>query len=163
MTQISSSLNGAIGSPLTGVFLLAGLIPFSNVYGAFFGMISGLAFGLFLSYGAFIVKPEYPKLSVNSECYKNLTESTIYINITNLIDRNVLLSKDATNLTGWERIFGLSYTWYSATGILVTILVGILISLLTGGIKERPNEKLMLVYYLKKKRKTTDDVHLNKF
>jgi sodium-coupled monocarboxylate transporter 8/12 len=156
LLQISSSLNGAISAPLTGVFLLAGFIPFSNAYGAFFGMISGLAFGFFLSYGAFVIKPEYPKLPVNTECYMNMTGISHNSTISNIFETR--LGKEAINLTGWSKFFGLSYTWYSTIGIIVTILIGIIVSLATGGLRKKPSKEEKMTFELF--RKSENEIEL---
>jgi hypothetical protein len=145
-----------MGAPIIGVFLLAGLVPFSNVYGAFFGILSGFAVGAWVSFGAYALKPDYPKLPVSAECY-NITTSSF-----DLLGKDYKLGKEASNLSGFNTFYGLAFAWYATVGMLTTIIVGIIVSLITGGSKLEFNRDHMLTrcFYKKKSPQKSDEISL---
>ena len=57
LSQISTSLKGAFSSPILGLFVLGCFFTVTNRTGAVVGTICGFAFGLFISMGAYFVKP----------------------------------------------------------------------------------------------------------
>ncbi len=131
LTQISSSLNGALNSPMIGLFLLGILFKFTNKYGAAFGSLFGLFSGLWISLGAYIVQPYYPKLCVTTEFCNSTTSSLDFIP-----PCNSSLTIDSENSSqGFKHFYSMSYMWYTTFGTLNTLIVGILISCMTGGYK----------------------------
>ena len=140
LTQISSSLNGALNAPMIGLFLLGICFKFTNKYGAIIGSIFGLFSGLWISLGAYIVKPYYPKLCV----------SNLYCNVTSPIDFEsfscnstlVNIPNDSTSSNGFKHFYSMSYMWYTTFGTLNTLIIGIIISCATGGYKNFSCKKL---------------------
>lgn len=112
-------------APLIGMFFMSTMIPFINLYGLFAGATSGFLIVAWIGIGSFIVKPLYPKLPVSvAEC----------VNQTTLLDLNISnnpLSQAAMNLTGFNKIYSLSYMWLSTVGVSTTIIIGIIVSLST--------------------------------
>jgi SSS family transporter len=156
LVQISSTLNGAFNAPVIGVFVLACVFPFTNSIGAIFGLVSGFSMALWLSFGAYLKQPLYPKLNVSSECYDtNLTTlyntSILIQNATSIFLRKS--DKEAMNLFGFDRFYSISYMWFSAIGALTTLLVGIFFSLITGCNKKRVSKELILFKCLEKFQK----------
>lgn len=139
LAQISGSINGALGAPLIGLFLLASLFSFSNIYGVITGSLAGLAVSLWVSLGAFIKSPVYPKLSVgtNESCYNDISSIR---NSTNFSFK----SGEALNLDGFDKFYSISYLWYSTIGVLVCLIVGVIVSLLTKKWSSKPNEKTLV-------------------
>ena len=142
-----------MGGPIIGIFLLAGLVPFSNTYGAFFGILSGFAIGAWINFGAYFMPPLYPKLPVSAQCY-NMTASYL-----DLIGSDYKLPKAATNLSGFSVFYSLAFPWYATLGTFATLFVGILVSLVTGGSKVAFNRDHMLFRCFYKKR---DSYEFNK-
>ncbi|ESP00210.1 hypothetical protein LOTGIDRAFT_141180 [Lottia gigantea] len=111
--QASLTINGAIGAPLVGIFVLGCCFTSTNWIGALAGGISGLGIGVWLSVGAYLTEPLDFKLPTSIESCNITTNSSILI-------------------SGIEELYGISYLWFTAIGILVTIVVGVIVSLLTG-------------------------------
>ncbi len=152
--QISGALNGAIAAPLVGLFALSAIFESSNLLGACVGTISGLLIGLWLSIGQTLMKPEYVKLKVGIDCYLNETIGSMLLNKTNLKYN----TKTALNLSSFNKIYSISYMHLAIIPVIVTILVGLLVSLSTGGLKQRVEKKLLL---FRKLDDTIDDIELN--
>ena len=146
LIQINSSLNGAFIAPIIGLFILAAFFKHTNSKGAICGTIAGFATGVWISIGAYFKKPHYPKLKSSTLfCgYENLTSLYIYENYFKekfMIENNVNSSYfgksfRAQNLGGIEIIYSLSYKWYCAFGIIITLLVGSIVSCATKSSKE---------------------------
>jgi Na+/proline symporter len=128
LTQISISLNGALNTPMIGLFLLGICFKFTNKYGAIIGSLCGLFSGLWISLGAYIVKPYYPKLCVTTEyCYTNISSVNF------MPSCSPLSSHPNNSPQGFMHFYSMSYMWYTTFGILNTLIIGILVSCVTGG------------------------------
>lgn len=172
--QISGTINGALSGPIVGVFLLSSMFSFSNVYGASIGVTIGLMTGLWLSFGAFFINPRYPKLGVSTECCNtNLTclNEYFYENSTLIFNLNKH-AKEASNVYGFEKVYSISYHYFSIISIVVTIIIGILVSLITKGYKKKADRAFMLYNFtdeLPEKNKEAyesvdlDEIEFNKF
>jgi sodium-coupled monocarboxylate transporter 8/12 len=134
----NNKLQGAFNAPIIGVFLLASLFPFANKHGAKCGLIAGFSVGLWLSIGSYLNKPIYSKLDVS-------TSGCTMINTT-INDSSFLKSNgEALNLTGFNKIYSVSYLWFASIGAIVTILVGVIVSIVTGGNKKDYNQNYQKV------------------
>ena len=146
--QISGMINGAFTAPIIGLFILSSIFSFANIYGACIGTIAGLCVSIWLSFGTYLAKPKYPKLGVSRECCNS--NATIACNGSYFIENSTLLFtqnkylKEASNLIGFQKVYSISYHWYSLIPIIVTVFFGILISLATKGYKKRVARKYML-------------------
>lgn len=133
MAQISAGLNGAFNAPLVGLFLLSMFFSVTTPLGAIVGTIVGFICSAWVAFGAIIVKPIYPALNVSVElCDLNENFNTGYYS-----NRAVA----ANELTGFNKFYALSYTWYATFGILATLISGLTASLLSGGFKKSPQAK----------------------
>ena len=69
----------------------------------------------------------------------------------------------ATNLSGFNKIYSISYMWLSPIGILSTIFIGILVSLITNKIfaqfkiKEVDDSLILYRFLFSKKKKELSD------
>ena len=141
-------INGAFTAPIIGLFILSSIFSFANIYGACIGTIAGLCVSIWLSFGTYLAKPKYPKLGVSRECCNS--NATIACNGSYFIENSTLLFtqnkylKEASNLIGFQKVYSISYHWYSLIPIIVTVFFGILISLATKGYKKRVARKYML-------------------
>uniref|UniRef100_A0A8C3U8B0 Solute carrier family 5 member 8 n=1 Tax=Catharus ustulatus TaxID=91951 RepID=A0A8C3U8B0_CATUS len=135
---------GMVGGPLLGLFALGILCSFANGIGAFVGLLSGFVISLWVGIGSQI----YPPLP---ERTKPLSLSTAGCNIsTGNLTSTVFPLTTVFSTPGAERPaladnwYSLSYLYFSTLGTLVTIVVGIIISLLTGGLKQNTDPKFLL-------------------
>ncbi|NWH17452.1 SC5A8 protein, partial [Grus americana] len=144
LLQAALSIFGMVGGPLLGLFALGILFSFTNGIGAFVGLVSGFVISLWVGIGAQI----YPPLP---ERTKPLHLSTAGCNITsgNLTSTanplttvfNTPIAERPALADNW---YSLSYLYFSTLGTLITIAVGIIISLLTGGLKQNTDRKFLL-------------------
>ncbi|NXC10641.1 SC5A8 protein, partial [Orthonyx spaldingii] len=144
LLQAALSIFGMVGGPLLGLFALGILCSFANGIGAFVGLVSGFAISLWVGIGSQI----YPPLP---ERTKPLYLSTAGCNISsgNLTSTEIPLTT-VFSTPGAERPaladnwYSLSYLYFSTLGTLITVVVGIIISLLTGGLKQNTDRKFLL-------------------
>ncbi|KAJ8318085.1 hypothetical protein KUTeg_003176 [Tegillarca granosa] len=145
--QAALKLFGMIGGPLLGVFILGMIFPWANEWGAYTGLISGLALMFWIGIGSEIYKPNNPKSPISTAgCNWNLTTTTamttsmtslstmqttftdqFYNNGTDIIESNPL-----------QRLYSLSYIWFSATAVLWVVGIGLIVSFITG--RRKPEE-----------------------
>ncbi|KFP81849.1 Sodium-coupled monocarboxylate transporter 1, partial [Acanthisitta chloris] len=132
LLQAALSIFGMVGGPLLGLFALGILCPFANGIGAFVGLISGFVISLWVGIGSQI----YPPLP---ERTKPLYLSTAGCNISsgNLTSTAIPLTTVFSPPTAErpalaDNWYSLSYLYFSTLGTLITVAVGIIISLLTG-------------------------------
>ncbi|XP_071113062.1 sodium-dependent multivitamin transporter-like [Haliotis cracherodii] len=126
--QISYAILSTLDGPLFGIFILGMFFPRANKWGALFGYISGLLFLSWLGIGAYMYDVNTPMshFSVHG-CNWNVTNSTAPISATSPAN-NTELTKGDDHLG----IYRLSYLYYTATGAFVNVVVGIIVSLITG-------------------------------
>ncbi|NXH41996.1 SC5A8 protein, partial [Dicaeum eximium] len=144
LLQAALSVFGMVGGPLLGLFALGILCSFANGIGAFVGLVSGFIISLWVGIGSQI----YPPLP---ERTKPLYLSTAGCNISsgNLTSTEIPLTT-IFSTPGAERPaladnwYSLSYLYFSTLGTLVTVVVGIIVSLLTGGLKQNTDRKFLL-------------------
>ncbi|NXD49703.1 SC5A8 protein, partial [Corvus moneduloides] len=144
LLQAALSIFGMVGGPLLGLFALGILCSFANGIGAFVGLVSGFTISLWVGIGSQI----YPPLP---ERTKPLYLSTAGCNISsgNITSTEIPLTT-VFSTPGAERPaladnwYSLSYLYFSTIGTLVTVVVGIIISLLTGGLKQNTDRKFLL-------------------
>ncbi|NXJ42192.1 SC5A8 protein, partial [Ciconia maguari] len=144
LLQAALSIFGMVGGPLLGLFALGILCSFANGIGAFVGLVSGFVISLWVGIGSQI----YPPLP---ERTKPLYLSTAGCNISsgNLMPTEnplttVFNTPTAERPALADNWYSLSYLYFSTLGTLITIVVGIIISLLTGGLKQNTDRKFLL-------------------
>ncbi|NWV96839.1 SC5A8 protein, partial [Machaerirhynchus nigripectus] len=144
LLQAALSIFGMVGGPLLGLFALGILCSFANGIGAFVGLVSGFAISLWVGIGSQI----YPPLP---ERTKPLYLSTAGCNIssgnitsTEIPLTTVFSTPSAERPALADNWYSLSYLYFSTLGTLVTVVVGIIISLLTGGLKQNTDRKFLL-------------------
>ncbi|XP_069713231.1 sodium-coupled monocarboxylate transporter 1 [Phaenicophaeus curvirostris] len=143
LLQAALSIFGIVGGPLLGVFALGILCSFANEIGAFVGLASGFLISLWVGIGSQI----YPPLP---ERTKPLFLSTAGCNLSlgNLTSTQnpltIATTPAAVRPALADNWYSLSYLYFSTVGTLVTVTVGLIISLLTGGLKQNTDRKFML-------------------
>uniref|UniRef100_A0A7N8XSY1 Solute carrier family 5 member 8 n=1 Tax=Mastacembelus armatus TaxID=205130 RepID=A0A7N8XSY1_9TELE len=118
--QAAVSIFGVTGGPLLGLFTLGILCPFANSKGAVSGLLSGLVVSLWVGITAQIYPPS-PEMS------RPLSLTTEGCNLTterqheNFCNRPLLA----------ESWYSLSYLYFSPIGTVISISVGLMVSLCT--------------------------------
>uniref|UniRef100_A0A3P8SUP5 Solute carrier family 5 member 8 n=1 Tax=Amphiprion percula TaxID=161767 RepID=A0A3P8SUP5_AMPPE len=149
-TQAVVIVSGIIQGPMFGVFTLGVLCPFANSKGVMSGLVSGVLVSLCVCLGA-LFSPPTPEMT------RPLPLTTAGCNFT---------TKSYSLAEGWQSI---SYLYFGNVGTLACLIVGVIVSLLTGGWNETVDPKLTfmkedaLTYQLYKFLKdsvTVNDSHL---
>ncbi|CAK6949750.1 sodium-coupled monocarboxylate transporter 1-like [Scomber scombrus] len=165
MMQTAVSISGLIGGPLLGLFILGILCPFANSKGGLSGLVSGLVVSMCVGVVA-VISPPPPSMTrplpLTTEGCNFTTTNSLNWTSTALPtepsstptppgqtgDGNPLL--EDTWLTP-------SYLYFSLIGVVTAISVGMIVSLLTGGLKMRAEARLTLM------KEDTTFYHLFKF
>ncbi|ODN06175.1 Sodium-coupled monocarboxylate transporter 1, partial [Orchesella cincta] len=125
-------VNGTVAGPLLGVFLLGVLLPFVNSKGAISGMLIAHAISLTIGFGGLAFGKHAVPLPFSIDNCSNETLSKVS-NLTAVYERHFkALHAQPEVVEGFEKIFNISYLLYPLVGTFVTIIVGCIVSLLTG-------------------------------
>lgn len=121
--ELATSLSAIAAGTTFGVFTLGMLIPWSNTHGAIYGAIAGaimsgwIAFGTQAAVASGLVVPH--RLSVSTEACMNQT----FVNLPETI------YQDETDVFP---LYRLSFHWINPIGIISVLIVGSIVSYLTG-------------------------------
>ncbi|NXN27960.1 SC5A8 protein, partial [Nycticryphes semicollaris] len=144
LLQAALSIFGMIGGPLLGLFSLGILCPFANGIGAFVGLVSGFIISLWVGIGSQI----YPPLPERTKPLYLSTEGCNISSVNFTSTENPLTTVFTTPTVERPALadnwYSLSYLYFSTLGTLITVVVGIIISLLTGGLKQDTDPKFLL-------------------
>uniref|UniRef100_A0A8D3BYU5 Solute carrier family 5 member 6 n=1 Tax=Scophthalmus maximus TaxID=52904 RepID=A0A8D3BYU5_SCOMX len=123
--QMALKIFGMIGGPILGLFSLGMFFPWANSTGAVAGLGAGLSVSFWVSIGT-ILNRSSGSSSLPPDCRVNTTTAL------QTALSNVTLSRPS----GLKRFYSLSYMWYSAFNCFTVILIGLIVSFLTGPMKE---------------------------
>ncbi|XP_066122839.1 sodium-dependent multivitamin transporter isoform X1 [Saccopteryx bilineata] len=130
--QAAISIFGMVGGPLLGLFCLGMFFPCANPPGAIVGLLAGLTMAFWIGIGSIVTRmgsgmaPSHFNESSFSQS-SNLSAVTL----------TTLTSTTLSRPTGLQRLYSLSYLWYSAHNSTTVIVVGLIVSLLTGRMRGR--------------------------
>ncbi|XP_075284611.1 sodium-coupled monocarboxylate transporter 1 [Opisthocomus hoazin] len=144
LLQAALSIFGMVSGPLLGLFALGILCSFANGIGAFVGLVSGFVISLWVGIGSQIYPPlpERTKPLYLSTAGCNISSANLTSTETPLTTIfNAPSSERPALADNW---YSLSYLYFSTLGTLTTLVVGIIISLLTGGLKQNTDRKFLL-------------------
>uniref|UniRef100_A0A8C9T2R9 Sodium-dependent multivitamin transporter n=1 Tax=Scleropages formosus TaxID=113540 RepID=A0A8C9T2R9_SCLFO len=116
--QAALSIFGMVGGPLLGLFCLGMFFPWANSVGAVSGLLAGLVMAFWVGIGSFVSR--FPTVAINT--------------VPDCVCKRCLLR---TRPTGLNALYSLSYMWYSAHNSTTVVVVGLIVSLLTGPMKEK--------------------------
>ena len=125
--EVAMSLFGMLAGPILGVFTLGMFFPWANKWGAFAGICTSIPLIFWIGIGTAIVKPPHEKsLKFYTNC--NLTAFDNET-IANIMDNSTAPLPEHT----WDYdLYTVSYFWYSAITVIDVIVVGMIVSLITG-------------------------------
>lgn len=128
--QAALSIFGMVGGPLLGLFCLGMFFPCANSTGALVGLAAGLVMAFWIGIGSFISRmPTAVAPVINSTAFPEIG------NMTTAIMTTLITTKPRP--TGVQALYSLSYMWYSAHNSTTVVVVGLLVSFLTGPWKEK--------------------------
>uniref|UniRef100_A0A3Q3LC19 Sodium-dependent multivitamin transporter n=1 Tax=Mastacembelus armatus TaxID=205130 RepID=A0A3Q3LC19_9TELE len=132
--QAAFSIFGMVGGPLLGLFCLGMFFPWANSIGAMVGLVAGLAMAFWIGIGSFVMRISAP----TPVPLLNTSALPLFDNITSTVMTAVVSTTTAKRRpTGVEALYSLSYMWYSAHNSTTVVVVGLIVSLLTGPMKEK--------------------------
>uniref|UniRef100_A0A452GI90 Sodium-dependent multivitamin transporter n=1 Tax=Gopherus agassizii TaxID=38772 RepID=A0A452GI90_9SAUR len=133
MLQAAISIFGMVGGPLLGLFCLGMFFPCANPTGAIAGLAAGLAMAFWIGIGSLVSNL---RAAPSALPLSNITDFPQASSLSTAIATTLLTSTPAPKrLSGLQKFYNLSYMWYSAHNSTTVILVGLLVSLLTGPTK----------------------------
>ena len=153
---------GSIDGPTCGIFILSMFFLRSTTKGMVTGAVSGMLVSMVLNLGQTFVKipsSTYLPLGPTDKCFASdiRNDSDLARNVTNVVEIGAYLLGTTTlhssinfsvetgatdhpnSTTLLQKIFGISFMLFSLIGFLVTVIVGVITSLLT---KPTPREKV---------------------
>ncbi len=165
LVAIAASILGAVLGPLLGVFFLATLVPWANWKGALTGGIISAAFNLWImggnvGTGSQTTRLPAPTYGCEIDMNVNSTSSIGSTFDPYTIAGSVTESKmpTATSDGGFlDWIYRISFIWYPLIGVILTMLFGILFSLLTGGLKTKNVDSKYVSRYVRCAVTATED------
>uniref|UniRef100_A0A8C6H4T7 Sodium-dependent multivitamin transporter n=1 Tax=Mus spicilegus TaxID=10103 RepID=A0A8C6H4T7_MUSSI len=130
--QAALSIFGMVGGPLLGLFCLGMFFPCANPLGAIVGLLTGLTMAFWIGIGSIVSRMSSavapPPLNGSSSFLPaNVTVATV----------TTVMPSTLSKPTGLQHFYSLSYLWYSAHNSTTVIVVGLIVSLLTGGMRGR--------------------------
>ncbi|KAJ8009137.1 hypothetical protein DPEC_G00085770 [Dallia pectoralis] len=133
--QAAFSIFGMVGGPLLGLFCLGMFFPWANSIGAMVGLVAGLVMAFWIGIGNFVSRmavpaPLPPFINATAVPFPGNMSTVV---MTTLIDS--ITSKPKPR--GVQALYNLSYLWYSAHNSTTVVIVGLIVSLLTGPSKEK--------------------------
>ncbi|XP_071876026.1 sodium-coupled monocarboxylate transporter 1 isoform X1 [Bombus fervidus] len=148
--QLSMNLSSITSGPSLGIFSMGILLPWVNAKGALIGGLSGLGFMGWISLSAEAAiasgRIKFDEKPVSTEgCYYSFPQ----------VENLMLLEPPDTILDGDEflpeplALYRLSYLWYTVTGALVTMTIGLVVSLISSEKVEKLDPMLLAPFIRK--------------
>uniref|UniRef100_A0A8D3EEP5 Sodium-dependent multivitamin transporter n=1 Tax=Scophthalmus maximus TaxID=52904 RepID=A0A8D3EEP5_SCOMX len=118
--QMALKIFGMIGGPILGLFSLGMFFPWANSTGAVAGLGAGLSVSFWVSIGTILNRSSGSSSLPALIC----SPRSFYMLIASLCS--------FSRPSGLKRFYSLSYMWYSAFNCFTVILIGLIVSFLTG-------------------------------
>ena len=156
LIMLSSGIQSALAAPILAIFILGAFFTCTNKLGVIIGTIVGFLVGLWQSLGSNIVKPTYPQLSKSVEfCDYNMSTYEIYekylkneIIESNKVNATIFANGGrATNLSGFNVFYSMSYMYTFLFGLIITVLAGLIASFIVNLIKKQPEVDDSFIIY----------------
>lgn len=158
--ESSMLMTSATSGPLLGVFLLAFFFPVVNWKGAASGMIVSHCVVLWITFASqlFVDKPEVPLLPTSTDGCTNTTFSPhvgklpIPVNSSGIfpipqeeyfVDLDPAVAPAAHDADFFTTLYSLTYMYYSLMGTLITVIVGVIVSIITASKDDQFDESLL--------------------
>lgn len=129
--QAAYILFGMLGGPLLGLFMLGVLFPWANKWGALIGHLTALIITLWIGLGSYINKVVVtPPSPITTAGCRHLNFTTTMTPTTNMTTQAVV----PTEIDDFP-LYKMSYIWYTGLGMMLNIVVGLIVSFITGATK----------------------------
>ena len=133
LISIAISIFGALQGPIMAVVVLACLVPFSNWIGALVSGIIAVSITMWMMIGRVELGRTFQRLPVPTEC-DDVNDVTS--NFTTMTAANITTTAVAPpvsdDLSGLDWFYAISLYYYSLIALIIVLVIGSVISLLTG-------------------------------
>ncbi|KAF3425527.1 hypothetical protein E2986_05638 [Frieseomelitta varia] len=124
LVEAAVGISGAIGGPILGIFTLGMFVERANQTGAIVGIVTALVTCVWAAFGQ--PKPRTSLLPLSVEGCGN---STMFVQY-----QNATLPENPVDDSSYFYLYRISYLWYNPLGLIITLIMGYLISLITNKI-----------------------------
>ncbi|XP_035003446.1 sodium-coupled monocarboxylate transporter 1-like [Hippoglossus stenolepis] len=150
--QATATITGVLGGPLLGLFILGIFCPFANSKGGLSGLMTGLFVAVGVCIGALIFpSPPYmtrPLPLTTEGCNFTTDDSSNWTSTILPAGPSTVTMAPGNNtddILSAENWLPPSYLYFSLIGSVTAFTVGMFISLLTGGRKQKVESRLMIM------------------
>eukprot|EP00105_Crassostrea_gigas_P035303 XP_019919451.1 PREDICTED: sodium-dependent multivitamin transporter-like [Crassostrea gigas] len=158
IVQMTSTATSCVNGPILGMFLMGAIFKSANAKGAIAGCLSGFAFLLWIALGQVVQKFATPRLPGGPTANCTVTSMfNQFNNYTSPVQSNFSTTESFESVadhTGhFHKILGIykvSYIWYTTIGMLVCMLVGMVVSVITGGIRTADDVDIKYLFNLRR-------------
>uniref|UniRef100_A0A8C1XUW0 Solute carrier family 5 member 5 n=1 Tax=Cyprinus carpio TaxID=7962 RepID=A0A8C1XUW0_CYPCA len=134
--QGSFTVMGVVNGPLLGAFVLGMFVPATNKPGVFSGVAVGFCLSLWLAIGSTIYPPTPQIMGVLPTSAGNCLASNAMLNSTITVTESSILSSSVPQDYGLQNIYSISYLYFGALSTSAVVLVGVVVSYITGPTKK---------------------------
>ncbi|MBN3302959.1 SC5A5 protein, partial [Amia calva] len=137
--QGSFTVMGVVSGPLLGAFILGMFIPATNTTGVFAGVLVGFGISLWIAVGSTLYPPGPDTMGVlpsyMDQC-PPLTPAKLAFNHSLILGKRAHRQpvSGAQRQSGLEDFYAMSYLYYGALGTTAVVVVGVLVSYISGEI-----------------------------
>ncbi|XP_019629944.1 PREDICTED: sodium-coupled monocarboxylate transporter 2-like [Branchiostoma belcheri] len=144
VVQASLSIFGMVGGPMLGVFVLGMFFPCANKWGGLAGLLTSLAMSLWVGLGGFVwprsrwMPPVSTEGCPSVNVTANITTQSTVAMVTALYDVNNTAEPTSIDYPPESVLYELSYAYLGAFATVICIVIGLLVSCITG--PQKPEE-----------------------
>ncbi|XP_076801198.1 sodium-coupled monocarboxylate transporter 1-like [Clavelina lepadiformis] len=146
--EAALSILGLVGGPLIGVFTLGLIFPFANSLGAFVGLLAGVGMSSWVYVGSKAYPPSnyfIRVLPLDSSCLDEMSANATQSMLATTIGTTVQPPPEYPAIAD---LYAVSYSYYSCIGFGATVVIGLLISIMSCGWRDRKKVDPELVHSL---------------
>ncbi|CAK8694773.1 unnamed protein product [Clavelina lepadiformis] len=143
---------GLFGGPVLATFTLGMFFPWTNAKGAFIGQIVGTAIAAWMSFGSMIhgKSPEsLRKMPTSIENCTNLERANTTVHP--IQDYTIAWDTTSAPEKVYNPLYAMSFMYYTSLAIFSTVVVGLIVSLLTGANKPKHMDPKLFVPFVDNK------------
>ncbi|XP_046554446.1 sodium-coupled monocarboxylate transporter 1-like isoform X1 [Haliotis rubra] len=136
--QATYAVTSVLDGPVFGIFILGMFFPWANSWGAIVGCLTSLAIMLWICIAAFVNRAfnAIPSAVSVMGCNWNITTTTMTTIATTMSTVNstaaVNLPLTSKSSDPFYPLYTLSYLNYTATSVAIVVIVGLIVSFITG-------------------------------